>query len=117
SGPGGGAPPAMTYYSWDGVPKETRGDKFFELSNHLGNVLSVVSDRKLPVDDGLGTVAYYQPDVVSYSDYYPFGMQMPNRNGSTDDYRYGFNGKEMDNEVLGNGNQYDYGFRIYNPRI
>src|SRR5690606_30918154 len=93
------------------------GDKFFELSNHLGNVLSVVSDRKLPVDDGLGTVAYYQPDVVSYSDYYPFGMQMPNRNGSTDDYRYGFNGKEMDNEVLGNGNQYDYGFRIYNPRI
>jgi RHS repeat-associated protein len=30
---------------------------------------------------------------------------------------YGFNGKEMDNEVSGNGNQYDYGFRIYNPRI
>ncbi len=23
----------------------------------------------------------------------------------------------MDNEVSGNGNQYDYGFRIYNPRI
>ncbi|GAA0874335.1 hypothetical protein GCM10009118_07430 [Wandonia haliotis] len=53
SGTGGGTPPAMTYYSWDGVPKETRGEKFFELSNHLGNVLSVVSDRKLPVDDGL----------------------------------------------------------------
>ena len=32
-------------------------------------------------------------------------------------YRYGFNGKEMDNEVSGNGNSYDYGFRIYNPRI
>lgn len=30
---------------------------------------------------------------------------------------YGFNGKEMDNEVSGSGNQYDYGFRIYNPRI
>ena len=29
----------------------------------------------------------------------------------------GFNGKEMDNEVSGSGNQYDYGFRIYNPRI
>jgi RHS repeat-associated protein len=24
---------------------------------------------------------------------------------------------EMDNEVSGTGNQYDYGFRIYNPRI
>ncbi|MEX2482935.1 MAG: OmpA family protein [Brumimicrobium sp.] len=32
-------------------------------------------------------------------------------------YRYGFNGKERDDEVSGNGNVYDYGFRIYNPRI
>lgn len=31
--------------------------------------------------------------------------------------RYGFNGKENDNEVSGDGNQYDYGFRIYNPRL
>jgi RHS repeat-associated protein len=26
------------------------GDKFFELSNHLGNVLSVISDRKIPMN-------------------------------------------------------------------
>ena len=32
-------------------------------------------------------------------------------------YRYGFNGKYKDNEISGNGNQYDYGFRIYNPRL
>ena len=32
-------------------------------------------------------------------------------------YRYGFNGKEKDDEVSGNGNSYDYGFRIYNPRL
>jgi len=32
-------------------------------------------------------------------------------------YRYGFNGKENDNEVKGDGNQYDYGFRIYDPRL
>jgi RHS repeat-associated protein len=32
-------------------------------------------------------------------------------------YRYGFNGKEMDNEPYGQGNEYDYGMRIYNPRI
>ena len=33
-------------------------------------------------------------------------------------HRYGFNGKEMDNEVKGStGTQYDYGFRIYDPRI
>lgn len=32
-------------------------------------------------------------------------------------YRFGFNGKEMDNETYGSGNVYDYGFRIYNPRL
>jgi RHS repeat-associated protein len=31
-------------------------------------------------------------------------------------YRYGFNGKEKDNEIKGEGNQYDYGMRIYDPR-
>ena len=45
-------------------------------------------------------------------------MGMPGRKfsaGST--YRYGFNGKENDNEVKGEGNQQDYGFRIYDPRL
>ncbi|PKP48080.1 MAG: hypothetical protein CVT95_04790 [Bacteroidetes bacterium HGW-Bacteroidetes-12] len=32
-------------------------------------------------------------------------------------YRYGFNGKEKDGEIQGEGNSYDYGFRIYNPRL
>jgi RHS repeat-associated protein len=45
-------------------------------------------------------------------------MIMPGRKFSTaNGYRYGFNGKEMDNEVKGEGAQYDYGFRIYDPRI
>lgn len=41
-------------------------------------------------------------------------MQMPGRSYSSgNQYRYGFNGKELDNEVV----QYDYGFRIYDPRL
>jgi len=32
-------------------------------------------------------------------------------------YRYGFNGKECDPETYGSANIYDYGFRIYNPRL
>ena len=32
-------------------------------------------------------------------------------------FRYGFNGKENDNEVKGEGNQQDYGMRIYNGRL
>lgn len=31
--------------------------------------------------------------------------------------RYGFNGKENDNEVKGEGNQIDFGMRVYDPRI
>ena len=43
---------------------------------------------------------------------------MPSRKySSSSAYRYGFNGKENDNEVKGEGNQQDYGFRIYDPRI
>jgi RHS repeat-associated protein len=45
-------------------------------------------------------------------------MMMPGRKYSADGtYRYGFNGKENDNEVKGEGNQQDYGMRIYNPRL
>ena len=44
-------------------------------------------------------------------------MLMPGRQGNVGDYRFAFNGKEFDPEVAGTGNQYDYGFRIYNPRI
>jgi RHS repeat-associated protein len=32
-------------------------------------------------------------------------------------HRFTFNGKEADNDVYGMGNLYDYGFRIYNPRL
>ncbi|MFY0256017.1 RHS repeat-associated core domain-containing protein [Chitinophaga sp. 30R24] len=32
-------------------------------------------------------------------------------------YRYGFNGKENDNEVKGEGNELDFGARIYDPRV
>jgi RHS repeat-associated protein len=39
--------------------------------------------------------------------------QAPNSNKP----RYGFNGKENDNEVKGDGNQQDYGMRIYDPRL
>lgn len=42
---------------------------------------------------------------------------MPGRSFSNGGYRFGFNGKEQDPKVSGTGNQYDYGFRIYNPRI
>ena len=44
-------------------------------------------------------------------------MLLPNRHGNSSDYRYGFNGMELDNEVKGEGNSYDYKNRLFDPRV
>jgi hypothetical protein len=45
----------------------------------------------------------FVPEVVSYSGYFPFGMQMQEETWQSPLYRYGYNGKEMDNELKGVG--------------
>jgi RHS repeat-associated protein len=94
----------------------TRGYKDYELTNHLGNVLATIRDRKLPLFNGT-TLERYAPDISTSQDYYAFGMQMPGRKFSPAEYRFGFNGKENDKEVYGEGNFQDYGFRMYDTRI
>ncbi|MCC6185556.1 MAG: RHS repeat-associated core domain-containing protein, partial [Chitinophagaceae bacterium] len=130
----------------NGTVTFTRGNKFFELTNHLDNVLATVSDKKLAVDEGQftlncqnytdavtglvytrcipvqtntapdGIVDYYVADIITANDYYAFGSLLPGRQHGTKG-RYLFNGKEQDPEVKGAGAQYDYGFRIYDPRL
>lgn len=96
-----------------------RGQKAYELTDHRGNVMTVVSDKKKGIDGNSdGIIEYYNADVVNSSDYYPFGALMPGRIFSADNkYRYGYNGKENDNEIKGEGNQQDYGKRVYDPRL
>ena len=54
---------------------------------------------------------------TSTRNYYPFGMVQPGREYSvSSDYRYGFNGKEIDKNI-NSLTAYDYGFRIYNPAL
>ena len=87
------------------------------LTNHLGNVLSTISDRKRAVAGAGGLIASWQPELMSCTDYYPFGMQMEGRGFASNAYRWGFNGKEKDDEIKGAGNSIDYGFRMHDPRI
>ncbi len=89
---------------------QTFGNKRYELTDHLGNVMAVVTDVKKPGSSG------FKPDVVAYSDYFPFGMVVPGRTGGTD-YRYGFQGQEMDDEVKGKENSVNYKFRMHDPRV
>ena len=97
------------------------GDKRYELSNHLGNVLVVINDKKIPefekVDTPESGLVAFNADVLSYSDYYPFGMLQEARHGSKANYRYGFNGMEKDDELKGEGNSYDFGARMMDPRV
>ena len=81
--------------------KRTLGNKKYELSNHLGNVLSVISDNKIGIDNTADLIAdIYEPYVVSESDYYPFGMAMQDRSFQNEEYLFAFQGQET-NEELG----------------
>ena len=106
------------------VPSDTaykiidkEGDRRYELANHLGNVLAVISDRKLGVANGNApNYISFEAITISATDYFPFGMSMPGRSftaANTEGYRYSFNGKEDDTEWA----KQDYGFRIYDKRI
>jgi RHS repeat-associated protein len=83
--------------------------KKYELSNHLGNVMAVVTDRRFVNSTGTFATA----EVVSATDYFVFGMEMHGRTFSSSAYDYGFNGKIEDSEILSNGRWQDYGFRAY----
>lgn len=94
------------------------GHRYYELSNHLGNVLTVISDVKIPFSSNGTTLDGYRVKIVNVSDYSPFGVQLDGRTITSEDYRYGFNGMEKDDEVKGvKGSSYDFGARMYDPRV
>ncbi len=70
------------------------------MKDHLGSIRMTVNDAG---------------NVISYDDYYPFGLTMPNRSGSYGDdvWKYKFTGKERDVET---GLDY-FGARYYNAMI
>lgn len=102
----------------------TVGNRLYELSNHLGNVLSVVSDKVIPFPNQNMTPGsyflFFIPDIRQSTDYSPFGVTLQGRNftaNGTEKLRYGYQGSEMDNEVKGEGNSYTTEFRQLDPRL
>lgn len=92
------------------------GKRRYEESNHLGNVLAVISDRKVPIPSG-ATVTAFRADTVGAQDYYAFGMLMVGRTTTSGAGRFGFNGQERDDEVSGNGNLYSAENWEYDARL
>jgi RHS repeat-associated protein len=104
------------------------GKKQYELTNHLGNVLTTVSDKILPAADSVkltgadsyDTVKSYRAEIISVNDLYPFGMVENGRNfhlTNDSDYHFGFNGQWKDNDIQGNGNSMDFGDRMNDTRL
>ena len=54
----------------------TLDKKQYELKDHLGNVRTVISDRKLSTISGT-TPGDFRPSIASAANYYPFGMDLP----------------------------------------
>jgi RHS repeat-associated protein len=79
----------------------------FELTDHLGTVRAVVTGQKT----GTGNA-----EIVSLTDYYPYGMDMPGRSFQSEAYRYGYQGSERDPEMSGGAGYTTY-FRALDPRI
>ncbi|MFY8110004.1 MAG: RHS repeat-associated core domain-containing protein [Bacteroidia bacterium] len=93
-----------------------RGAKRYELANHLGNVLTVISDKKTANFTG-STFSYFSAERISATDYSPFGAPLAGRTWNGGEYRVSFNGKEKDDEVSGAGNSIAFELRIYDSRL
>ncbi|MCC7028550.1 MAG: hypothetical protein IT265_16435 [Saprospiraceae bacterium] len=96
--------------------------KQYELSNHLGNVLATILDRKTPVidEEGGDTLLHYIADVSTAQYYYAYWSVISElqyahvSEGDTASYRYGFNNQERDGEL---GEYYAFEYRIHDARI
>jgi RHS repeat-associated protein len=89
------------------------GYKQYEISNHLGNVLSVITDQKLP-EEAAGVIVSYSAVIITATDYSPFGVGLYGRSWS-EGYRYGFQGQEEDQEMWEGSVSYKY--RVEDARL
>ena len=71
------------------------------LSTGLGNLRAVINNQEI---------------VTNYSDYFPFGMQLPGRSLSgSNGYRYGYQGDYAEKEETGSTNSFE--LRLWDSRI
>jgi len=90
-------------------------DLNYELTDHLGNVCTVVTGRLL---DGNGGGTLKQPELVAAQRYEPFGSLLPGRNYSSGSYRHLFQGQEHNDEINGGvGLSYAFEYRMHDPRV
>ena len=94
--------------------KRQLGKKAYELKDHLGNVRTTFSDIKMPTGS---STQPFMVDLLSKSEYYPFGMKIEDLSWNETGVRYGYNGThEQDLEVNPEGNYLSFGDFGYDTR-
>ncbi|MCK5028602.1 MAG: hypothetical protein KAR57_03140 [Bacteroidales bacterium] len=76
----------------------------YELSDHLGNVRAT-----------FGNDASNNIQLYSYTDYYPYGMAIPGRQGTPGSYRFGYQGQFAEYDQETKTNQFEA--RLWDSRI
>jgi RHS repeat-associated protein len=104
------------------------GTRMYELTNHLGSVISVISNKPIPHQNST-SVDYWLADIRQSTDYSAFGVNLSARNipkfspGTSTpianaDGRFGYQGSEEDDEVKGiEGGSYATFYRMLDPRL
>lgn len=90
-----------------GLLRKQQQKYMYELTDHLGNIRAV-----------LGKDESGEAELLSYADYYPFGMEMPGRTNITvsgANWRYGYQGLFAERDGLTGNN--DFMLRQYDPRL
>jgi RHS repeat-associated protein len=92
------------------------GARRYELSDWLGGVRVVVTDRRIAIRGNNQVVVGYRAEVVSVRDYYSYGLDISERSYGSPihSYRYSFNGKEDLREQRW---YQDYGARFYHKAL
>jgi hypothetical protein len=74
-----------------GLVELSSGARRYELSDWLGDVRVVVTDRCIPIRGNNQVVVGYRAEVVSVTDYYSFGAEISMRSYEAQPwYRYGY---------------------------
>ncbi|MEM9024544.1 MAG: RHS repeat-associated core domain-containing protein, partial [Bacteroidota bacterium] len=80
-------------------------ETIYELTDHLGNVRATINRTKQGNGDA---------QLLAYTDYYPFGMEMPGRSyASSPEYRFSFQGQEFEDETGWSA----FDLRMYDARL
>jgi RHS repeat-associated protein len=94
------------------------GARRYELSDWLGGVRVVVTDRRVAIRGNNQVVVGYRAEVVSVTDYYSFGAEISMRSYEAQPwYRYGYQAQEKDHEIYGKGAMYHYTYRQHDARL